>query len=109
MIRAILFLLLFNTLAYAEIPQNILDGRGLVEQYRLDHKVLYTDKDESFSTKTISEKQLIEKDIRDNHKPLLDNLIKDLKTLGFESLNDFFNKSIEADKKEGLKWEEYWR
>ena len=89
------------------IPQNILDGRALVEKYRTAHDSLYTDKtDVSFLAKTSIEKKAIEIEISDGHETLTEELAKGLEQLGFKSIGEFMHASSEADFADGV--EERW-
>ena len=58
---------------------NILAGRTAVDAYRADHAKLYS--------------KPWHKGIPEEHTPLLDNLLADLKGQGFTSLDEFFDAS----------------
>jgi hypothetical protein len=63
--------------------ENILAGRSAVDAYRADHAKLY---DKPWH-----------RGIPEEHTPLLNNLLADLKGQGFTSLDEFFDASEELN------------
>jgi len=63
------------------IAQNILDGRKVIEEYRVKHKKLYEEG----------------KVVIEGHKPLIIEMRKKLQELGFKDFKDFLEQSKEAE------------
>ena len=57
------------------IPKNLVEGRNIVDTYRVNHTKL---------------KETIKTSIPYDHIPLIDKMKKDIVGLGFKSLDDFF-------------------
>lgn len=74
----------------------ILQGRALIEKYRLDHGDIYT--------KGLSNAQKMT-----SHNALASDLTVAIKLLGFKDLDDFFMASYIADEKEVPDDKDWWR
>lgn len=75
--------------------QKILRGREAVDSYRLAHTQLYADG--------------WHKGIPEEHTPLLNTMLADLKKQDFNSLDEFFTASDELNTTEGIEESKRWQ
>lgn len=69
--------------------QTILDGRKIIEEYKIEHEKLYIGLIQGVSEAP-------------DHKPLIDKMRKQFKVLGFEDEGKFIEVSRKADEEEFL-------